>query len=209
MSKHDTILMTGMPGSGTSRLGESLAEYLNSPLRSVEHVSLGDRVRAIGKGAIESLYGSHIARHLESPHPEDLIRDEIITGVVEEILDEHRDTNLLLLDGYPRTIFQAYDAFRANYRYDRILRGAIITQTDELTATTRMLGREKRPMTLDEAHSRLEGYRLNAPETIETLGKRGILLARIDTSGEKADTDEAGIRALTAMLDPSFAEVAS
>lgn len=209
MSKHDTILLTGMPGSQTGHLGESLAERLHSPLRSTEHVSLGNRIQAIGRGAVESLYGSHISRHLESRHPENLMDSEIIKGVVEEVFDEHRDTDLLFLSGYPRSPTQVSDALSTARHYRRLIRGIIATQTDELTATTRMLEQDGYPTTLDEAKAELEMYRITSHDTVEAIGRRGLLLARVDTTGAKADTDTQGLRALATMLSPNFVELAS
>lgn len=207
MSKHDTILLTGIPGGEASKLGESLARELDSPLLSVEHVSLGDRIRAIGRGAVESLYGSHVARHLARRHPEDLIDDEIIRGVIEEVFDGHRETGLLLLDGYPRTIAQASDALGIARRSRRVVRGAIVTETDELTALTRMTEHSDRPATLETARSRLEIYHQAVPDAIEALGRRGLLLTHIDTTNEEADVLEAGRRAIATMTHLDLARI--
>lgn len=195
----DIILIGGMPGSGKSRLGKSIANELRTEL-SIEHIPVGDLIRAIGRGAIQSFYTKEIRQHLTGPNASDLINNEIMYTVISEALSTHEHIDHLLIDGYPRTLDQLDDLTElANYDA-RTQVGAIITVTDEDMAVMRMIKRSPRDyegnLTVDLARARIQQHVNTFTPVLRSLQADGTPIAFVDTSGIKADTNLAGLQSI-------------
>jgi adenylate kinase len=201
--ERDIILIGGMPGSGKSRLGKSLANELRTEM-SIEHLSTGDLVRAIGRGAIQSHFSKQIHKHLTGPNSQQLLPNEIIYTVIDEALTAHSSTEHLLVDGYPRTIDQ-FDDLTEIARYDdRKTSGAIITATSDDMAVLRMIKRSPRDyegsLTVDQARQRIALHNDNYSPVLRAFNTEGLPVKMIDTSGIKADTNRMGVEAVRTIL---------
>lgn len=91
------IIMLGAPGCGKGTQAKLLAEKLKIP-----HLSMGDMLReAVEK---KTKVGRIAADYLKEGR---LVPDEIINGIAEEQINSSKFKNGFILDGYPRTLFQA------------------------------------------------------------------------------------------------------
>jgi adenylate kinase len=91
-----TLLM-GPPGAGKGTQAVILAEKLGIP-----HISTGDMFRRAVKE--QTPLGVEAKRYMDSGQ---LVPDEVTIGIVRERLAEADCANGFLLDGFPRTVFQA------------------------------------------------------------------------------------------------------
>lgn len=142
--ERELVLISGLPGSGKSRLGRSMAEILHESNRSAEHISIGDRIRSIGSLAIHSTFTDIIHRHLHSADRHLPLSDEVAYGVVSEALLDSHETDLILLDGYPRNLNQYMDINQLAFNEDRYLRGMVITETSDEDMLSRLTMRQPR-----------------------------------------------------------------
>lgn len=139
------IIVLGAPGSGKGTQGALLADRLGVP-----KIATGDLLRAAVRDrtplGVEAR--SFMDRGL-------LVPDEIILGLIEEVLRSPEAQDGVIMDGFPRTLAQAeaVEGLLADRgsRIDRVL--LIDVPEDELVK--RMLGR-----------ARAEGRSDDTPETI-------------------------------------------
>ena len=91
------LVMLGPPGAGKGTQARRLAES-----RGVPHISTGEILRA----AVEAntALGRKAKAVIESGR---LVSDEIMIGIVNDRLDNDDAREGFLLDGFPRTVFQA------------------------------------------------------------------------------------------------------
>ena len=91
------IVLFGSPGSGKGTQAKLLTESLGVP-----HVSTGDMLRS----RIRQGVGMHTAV-AATMQAGSLVSDEMVAGMVDERLSEPDAIKGFVLDGYPRTLFQA------------------------------------------------------------------------------------------------------
>jgi len=200
------ILLGGKPGSGKSRLGRDLALQLSSEV-SVEHVSLGERVRAIGRGAL-SRYRHDVTTHLNSDYPEEPLHSELIYSVVSEYLMQSSNVDLLLLDGYPRYHNQVESTYELAIKDRRQLLGMILTDTSDEHAMVRMLNRSKKDPDRHEvdpmfAQWRIQSHHASFEPVRRELQNRGLPIETINTSRDKQATTRHGLFVVAYMLSTS------
>lgn len=91
------LIFLGAPGVGKGTFASLLCKAWKIP-----HISTGDIIRdAIRRGTPEGLECRALAERGE------LVNDELVIAIVEARLDERDTQNGFVLDGFPRTIFQA------------------------------------------------------------------------------------------------------
>lgn len=95
----EILVITGPPYSGKGTQCEILKENLK-----IEHISTGDRCRLEKQNETE--IGKIMSQYEEKG---DLVPDSIMKDLFSKILDEHKSTNGIILDGYPRTEPQVND----------------------------------------------------------------------------------------------------
>lgn len=199
------ILVRGMPGGGKSTLSKNLVEALR-PTLSIEHISVGDTVRKIGRGAIDSFFSHRVIEHLNSPRAVKPIEDIVIAGVISEALARSDDADHILLDGYPRSPTQAEDIFQLSAGANRTVAGAITATTHDNLAIMRMIKRRTRdfspPLTVSAAKDRLDEYYTLCDATTLELQYQGLAAPEIiDTSGSKESATHHGLIAVQSFLD--------
>ena len=109
------IMILGAPGSGKGTQGKVLAAHLGIP-----QVSTGDLLRAAVKQGTP--LGLKAKGYMDQGL---LVPDEVIFGLIQEILDSPPAAKGVLMDGFPRTIPQAEAVDRMlagkRRRVDRVL----------------------------------------------------------------------------------------
>jgi len=91
------IIIFGAPGVGKGTQAKILSTQLNIP-----HFSTGDILRdAISKGTAMGLKAKELVEK------GDLVPDDIVAGIVEEVLSDSKARKGFILDGFPRTLAQA------------------------------------------------------------------------------------------------------
>lgn len=126
------LLIMGLPGAGKGTQAAKIVEKFN-----VAHISTGDMFRAAMANQTEMglLAKSYIDKG-------DLVPDEVTNGIVKErLLQDDIKEKGFLLDGYPRTIEQAYalDASLAELGIE--LQGVINIDIDSSKLIERLSGR--------------------------------------------------------------------
>lgn len=188
IAERGILFLGSKPGSGKGHLGTELAKSLPSEIRtSVEHFSIGDRVRAIGSGAI-SAYSQELP--LITPNRIQPINDSLIANIVREYLAEKSETGLILLDGYPRYLQQVATIFEIASEFDLQIYGMIMTDVSDETALVRMLKRAKThpdrpPISDDAARDKLQMHNDHFPAVTAALEMRGVPIEVIDTTYSK------------------------
>jgi adenylate kinase len=98
------IILFGAPGVGKGTQAVMLAQRFNIP-----HISTGDMLRA----AMES--GSELGKTAKSyVESGGLVPDDVVIGIVREVLASDQCSGGFILDGFPRTTAQA-EALQKNF----------------------------------------------------------------------------------------------
>lgn len=91
------LIIFGGPGSGKGTQSKLLAEKFQ-----LTHLSTGDLLRA------EMEKGSELGRIAKSfTDGGNLVPDEMIVKILASAIDEHKNANGFIFDGFPRTVSQA------------------------------------------------------------------------------------------------------
>ena len=98
------IVLFGPPGAGKGTQAEKLQEKYG-----ILHLSTGEVIRGeISRG---TELGKEAAKQMEGGK---LASDELVLGIIEKYIEEHKDAPGVIFDGFPRTTAQAEE-------FDRIL----------------------------------------------------------------------------------------
>lgn len=200
MYEKSLILIDGPPGSGSTRLSRSMKERLLEEKVSIEHISTGDRLRAIGKEALDSAYTQAVVDHFNNSGPNVAMDDSLMFAIVDEAFIQYQKKQIVILNGFPRYGPQVDDLIALSDIHDRAIRGAIITQADWQVNLDRMLSRglkhSDRQIDRDTAIDRLADRMTSLPGVIEALESQEIAVRYVDTDGPKSLTDRLGLQAL-------------
>lgn len=171
------IVLFGAPGCGKGTQAAKLKEKYG-----INHVSTGEIIRSEIRRGTE--LGRQVAYCIE--HGE-LAPDDLVIGIIEEYIDENRESAGNIFDGFPRTTYQAE-------RFDEILaaRGLkvekmIFMDVPEEELVTRILERGKVSGRADDAseeviRTRIETYEAQTAIVADHYSKVG-KYHRIDGHG--------------------------
>lgn len=123
------VILLGHPGAGKGTQARAIMHELRIP-----QISTGDMLRdAIAR---KTAYGQEAKERMDAG---ELVKDEIVNGIVAERILEDDCRNGFILDGYPRTVQQAR-AFSAHLSNDDRL-CVIEIGADSASLTDRLMGR--------------------------------------------------------------------
>ena len=91
------LVLMGPPGAGKGTQSERLAEYLGLP-----HLATGDMLREARDAGTE--LGREAAEYMSAG---ELVPDDVVMGIVREVLTRGPGREGFVLDGFPRTVPQA------------------------------------------------------------------------------------------------------
>ena len=163
------VILLGPPGSGKGTQGELLAATLGVP-----RVSTGDLLReAVEQG---TPLGQQARSYMEQGL---LVPDDVIVGLIQEVLGSPAAAQGLVMDGFPRTVAQAESV-------DRLLaaRGGgvdhvvnIVVPEEEIVR--RLFGRKLQQGRTDDApetmHQRLRVYEELTAPLVRYYEKHGVV----------------------------------
>jgi len=125
------VMILGAPGSGKGTQGKLLAEHLGIP-----QVSTGDLLRAAVRD------GTPLGRQAKGYMDQGLlVPDDVIIGLIREILDSAGARSGVLMDGFPRTVPQAEAVDRLLAAKHAKVDHVALLEVDEAELVKRLLGR--------------------------------------------------------------------
>jgi adenylate kinase len=139
------LIILGAPGSGKGTQGALLAQRLGIP-----KISTGDLLRAAVKD------GTPLGRKAQGFMDQGLlVPDEIILGLIAEVLQSREAARGVIMDGFPRTLPQAEAVDRLLRPLSRHVDRVLLIDVTEDELVDRMVKR-----------ARIEGRADDTPETI-------------------------------------------
>ena len=125
------LIMLGPPGAGKGTQGGMLARALEVP-----HIATGDIFRQAVREETE--LGRRAKSYLEQG---ELVPDEIVVGIVLELLQKPDCGKGFILDGFPRTVQQAEALEEFLQKEGKALTGVILLDVDPEVLVERLTGR--------------------------------------------------------------------
>ena len=173
----NNVMILGAPGSGKGTQGKILADHLAIP-----QVSTGDLLRAAMK------QGTPLGLKAKGYYDQGLlVPDELIFGLIQEILDSPPATRGVLMDGFPRTIPQAEAVDRMLAVKQARVNRVILLEVPEAELVQRLLGRAAKEGRADDniesITQRLKVFQQQTAPLIAFYEGRGIV-KRVDGRGD-------------------------
>jgi adenylate kinase len=168
------LLLLAPPGAGKGTQGERLAEHYG-----VRHLSTGDMLRAEVAAGTE--LGRGVADALASG---DLVPDDLMTELLRSPLVEAAQAGGYILDGFPRNLSQAHQAFELARDLGITVHAVIALEAPDDVLRERLLGRAAagRPDdTADVIDHRLQVYAEQTRPLLAYYAGRGVL-RRVDAT---------------------------
>ena len=160
------LLLLAAPGGGKGTQGERLAS-----LYAVQHISSGDVLRA------EARAGTPVGRKVAGYQRRgDLVPDQIVFGLLIPAVAAAAARGGYILDGFPRTVPQAVQAFDVARRLDFTLDATVYLNVPEPVLLQRLLGRARTDDTAEVIRHRLQVFAETTSPLIAYYRDRGILL---------------------------------
>jgi len=125
------VIIFGPPGAGKGTQGAMLAKKFN-----LFKVSTGDLLRKEIKNK------TPISEKIRVIDKGELVPDEIIGGLIENILSNKKYSNRLIFDGYPRTLNQAETLDLLVKKHNQKISVILSLKVDENDIIKRVQGRE-------------------------------------------------------------------
>src|SRR4051812_23008261 len=169
------LLLLAPPGAGKGTQGERLPEHFG-----VRHLSTGDMLRA--QVAADTPLGRAVADCLAAG---DLVPDDLMTEVLRDPLVSAAEDGGYILDGFPRTLAQAHQAFELARDLGITVHAVLALEAPDDVLRERLLGRGassgRSDDTEDVINHRLEVYNAQTRPLLDYYERRGVL-HRIDAT---------------------------
>jgi adenylate kinase len=188
------LLLLAPPGAGKGTQGERLAEHFG-----VQHLSTGDMLRA--EVTAQTPLGKAVADSLAAG---DLVPDDLMTELLREPLVRAAEQGGYILDGFPRTLAQAHQAFELARDLGITVHAVIALEAPDEVLRERLLGRAaqsgRSDDTEDVINHRLDVYVELTRPLLAYYSGRGVL-KRIDATPPPDDVFAAILDALSDVGD--------
>lgn len=163
------IILLGPPGSGKGTQGELLSKRAG-----LLRVATGDVLRA----AVEQQtpLGLEAKRYMDQGL---LVPDDVMLGLLEEILSSPEAARGVIMDGFPRTIPQAEAVDRLLERRGRGVDRVLFFDVPDAELSRRIVGRQSQQGRSDDRREavakRLAVYQAQTAPLVDYYRRRGIL----------------------------------
>jgi adenylate kinase len=145
------LILFGPPGSGKGTQSVMLAKRYN-----LIHLSTGDMLRSqIAKGTKLGLEAKAI---MESGA---LVSDEIVIGMIEKQLEENKQTDGFIFDGFPRTTVQAIALDNLLMKHNTLIAATLSLEVTKNELVKRLLDRGKDSGRPDDRNEEIIENRVN------------------------------------------------
>jgi adenylate kinase len=180
------LLLIGAPGGGKGTQGDALAL-----LYDIQHISSGEVLRAEAEAGTP--VGHEIAGYQQRG---DLVPDQIVFDLLIPVIAAAAARGGYVLDGFPRTVPQALQAFEVARHFDFTLDAAVYLDVPESVLLQRLLERARTDDTAEVIRHRLEVFAETTGPLIAYYRDRGVLVEVNGNQSPEAITAE--IQALLA-----------
>src|SRR3954447_18376079 len=190
------LLLLAPPGAGKGTQGERLAEHFG-----VRHLSTGDLLRA--EVAAGTDLGNAVAASLAAG---DLVPDDVMAEMLREPLVAAAAEGGYILDGFPRTLTQAHQAYELARDLGITVHAVIALEAPDDVLRERLMGRAAagRPDdTAEVINHRLEVYAEQTRPLLAYYAGRGVL-RRVDATPPPDDVFAAILETLADVGDPDL-----
>ena len=160
------LLLLAAPGGGKGTQGERLASHF-----AVQHISSGDVLRAAARA--DTPAGREVASYQQRG---DLVPDHIVLDLLIPVVVAAADRGGYILDGFPRTLPQAREAFDIARELDVTLDATVYLNVPEPVLMERLLARARADDSADVIRHRLQVFTETTSPLIEYYRDRGILV---------------------------------
>jgi len=160
------LLLIGAPGGGKGTQGETLAS-----LYGIQHISSGDVLRAEARA--DTPAGREVAAFQRRG---DLVPDRIVFDLLIPVVAAAAAHGGYVLDGFPRTVPQAIQAFEIAQQLEFTLDAAVYLNVPESVLLQRLLARARADDTAEVIRHRLEVFAETTSPLIAYYRDRGVLV---------------------------------
>ena len=167
------LLLLAAPGGGKGTQGERLASRFD-----VQHISSGDVLRAAARA--DTPAGREVASYQQRG---DLVPDHIVLDLLIPVVVAAADRGGYILDGFPRTLPQAREAFDIARELDVTLDATVYLNVPEPVLMERLLARARGDDSADVIRHRLQVFTETTSPLIDYYRDRGIL---VEVDGNQA-----------------------
>ena len=167
------LLLLAAPGGGKGTQGERLASHF-----AIQHISSGDVLRAAA--GTDTPVGREVASYQRRG---DLVPDQIVLGLLIPVVVDAAARGGYILDGFPRTLPQAMEAFNIASELDVTLDATVYLKVPEPVLMERLLARARADDSAEVIRHRLQVFSETTSPLIEYYRERGIL---VEVDGNQA-----------------------
>jgi len=167
------LLLLAAPGGGKGTQGERLASHFG-----VQHISSGDVLRAAARA--DTPAGREVASYQKSG---DLVPDQIVLALLIPVVVGAAERGGYILDGFPRTVPQAIQAFDVARQLDVTLDATVYLYVPEPVLMERLLARARADDSAEVIWHRLQVFTETTSPLIDYYRDRGIL---VEVDGNQA-----------------------
>jgi adenylate kinase len=166
-------LLLAAPGGGKGTQGDRLASHF-----AVQHISSGDMLRA--EAQADTRVGRDVASYQQRG---DLVPDHIVLDLLIPVVVAAAARGGYILDGFPRTVPQAIEAFEVASQLGVTLDATVYLNVPEPVLMERLLGRARADDSADVIRHRLQVFTETTSPLIDYYRNRGIL---VEVDGNQA-----------------------
>jgi adenylate kinase len=160
------LLLIGAPGGGKGTQGDALAS-----LYGIQHISSGDVLRAEARA--DTPAGREVAAFQRRG---DLVPDQTVFDLLIPVVAAAAARGGYVLDGFPRTVPQAIQAFEVAQQLEFTLDAAVYLKVPESVLLQRLLARARADDTAEVIRHRLEVFAETTSPLIAYYRERDVLV---------------------------------